>query len=978
MFRFIQRKIQNNMWLTLSLILGMAFMITVVCCQPMFEKGSLDRMIRQNFNDYIDNTLKYPVVFQNSGSNHSGQVVTSKLEEGDESDYVIYEDDTEDGSDTEFGGSFSLMLNGGTGVKYDDVRKEIDDNDQKFIHSFSDSFIKTKQNVIYSNEQSVQPSYNANFIRGRAITMEGFEEHAHILKGEYIKEVQDDYIPCVISVATMDRYGLVIGENVTFYNMMIERDNALYLPVFIITGVYDIADGSDPYWQLAPSMMTNYFLISEENMKKLTDEFFVDDLSYDQYYMLDYQKMNYSNIENIYAWLKYYASSEKNFTYNCKSIMQKYMNEKKTIGLIIWVLELPVLGMVFAFILMVSNQIVEVEKNEIATLKSRGISKLQIILTYFIRFAILALISLAIGLFLGYWLCKLAAGTTNFLTFSSRDTSDYVFNANMVIYGIIASVVNIIIVLIPVFSNAGISIVQQKADSSMGKKPFWFKYFLDLALLLVAVYLAYNYHQTIESIKIKALAGDKLDPIMFLDAALFILSLGMVMIRFTQYFVNILYKIMRRRFQSHTYVAFMQVMRHFKRQSIISMFIILTVGMGIFYANTASTVNQNHADRISYENGADIVLQEKWIMRTMIAVDRTTVFKYEEPDYTKYEALLEDKCQSLAKVLDNKVTFAKMGNKVIENCHMMGIDPKQFGETAELDDVFNKDYHWYNYLNKLASNPTGVIISRNLAEDLGVTVGQELDIYRNYPIGERKNEVWVELKPKVLAIVDVWPGYLSEKYVNGEIVQEYLIVANSIHLNKSFGLMPYSIWLKLKPGVSYTDVLDSLSEYTFVTDYIKCVDKRIQDKNSEPMIQITNGIYTMSFIISMILCMAGFLIYWITSINQRELLFGVYRAMGMSMSEINNMLIIEHVFGTFLSVVSGGIVGISATIVFIKVFCAVYLPEIHKVPLFTYYNKDDVIKLAAAILFMILVCLLVIRRIIAKMNISQALKLGEE
>ena len=39
----------------------------------------------------------------------------------------------------------------------------------------------------------------------------------------------------------------------------------------------------------------------EENMKKLTDEFYVDDLCYDQYYALDYQKMNNSNIENIYG-----------------------------------------------------------------------------------------------------------------------------------------------------------------------------------------------------------------------------------------------------------------------------------------------------------------------------------------------------------------------------------------------------------------------------------------------------------------------------------------------------------------------------------------------------------------------------------------------------------------------------------------------------------------------------------------------------
>ena len=140
------------MWLTLSLILGMAFMITVVCCQPMFEKGSLDRMIRHNFNDYIDSTLKYPVIFQKSGNTKSSIAAENDLEESNESGGIIYEIESEDVQDEEYDSPVSLIMGDGVGAKYDDIRKEMDDNDQKYIESFSKSFIKLKQNVIYTSE----------------------------------------------------------------------------------------------------------------------------------------------------------------------------------------------------------------------------------------------------------------------------------------------------------------------------------------------------------------------------------------------------------------------------------------------------------------------------------------------------------------------------------------------------------------------------------------------------------------------------------------------------------------------------------------------------------------------------------------------------------------------------------------------------------------------------------------------------------
>lgn len=144
------------------------------------------------------------------------------------------------------------------------------------------------------------------------------------------------------------------------------------------------------------------------------------------------------------------------------------------------------------------------------------------------------------------------------------------------------------------------------------------------------------------------------------------------------------------------------------------------------------------------------------------------------------------------------------------------------------------------------------------------------------------------------------------------------------------------------------------------------------------MVQITNGLFSLSLLVSLLLCGIGFLIYWVSSIHQRELLFGVYRAMGISVRQINRMLILEHIFSTLQAVLAGGIVGMAATFLYVRLFAAVYLPEVSNVPLLVTYETEDIKTVFAVVFAVILVCLLILRRQVKKLNIAQALKLGED
>ena len=231
--------------------------------------------------------------------------------------------------------------------------------------------------------------------------------------------------------------------------------------------------------------------------------------------------------------------------------------------------------------------------------------------------------------------------------------------------------------------------------------------------------------------------------------------------------------------------------------------------------------------------------------------------------------------------------------------------------------------------------------------------------------------------------MDAFPGfqqYVYQKNSDGEMeeVERYLVVANYAYVVSAFSQTPYQVWMRLADGKSYKDALRALDAEDINIVHYDSLDKDIKEMQESPLVLITNGLFSLSFIIAIILCMVGFLIYWITSIKQRELLFGIYRAMGMSMREINKMLINEQIFSSVLASLAGYGVGAAATILFVKLVAVVYLPEAHNIAISIAVDPYDLIKLTAVVIFMFIVCFIVIRTILKKMNITQALKLGED
>jgi putative ABC transport system permease protein len=134
----------------------------------------------------------------------------------------------------------------------------------------------------------------------------------------------------------------------------------------------------------------------------------------------------------------------------------------------------------------------------------------------------------------------------------------------------------------------------------------------------------------------------------------------------------------------------------------------------------------------------------------------------------------------------------------------------------------------------------------------------------------------------------------------------------------------------------------------------------------------------MSFIVILLLCGVGFLIYWILSIRERELLFGVLRAMGLSGKGVIRMLLTEQLLGSILFIASGVGIGIGASVLYVPLIALAYMAQTQTLPLKLVIQPGDLVRLLVLIGLMLVVCMTVLIRLVFDMKITNALKLGED
>ena len=369
-----------------------------------------------------------------------------------------------------------------------------------------------------------------------------------------------------------------------------------------------------------------------------------------------------------------------------------------------------------------------------------------------------------------------------------------------------------------------------------------------------------------------------------------------------------------------------------------------------------------------------------------------TTTGYVERDFSRYEELSGVK--TATRVLINEKAKFTVDKTTASNVTLMAIEPYKFATTA----WFRNDLlpvHWWNYTNALQNFPSGIIISRALADAFEIELGDAV---------ETKWSGNDNVAATVVAIVDYWPGInpnesqkkvvspaeernsrdskeddeTSDAEVSVSYATKYFMIMNYNYIYNLTDLEPYEVWMDLEDDATSEQLYADISEKRIPVEYITDSSQRLIAEKNEPQLQGMNGALTMSFVIIMIMTIIGFLIYWILSIRSRTLQFGILRAMGVTFREIIGIIGYEQILVSGVSIAMAFIIGGITSDLFVPLFRSMYSP-IEQIPPFRVAAlQSDYIKIYVIIVLMLGGGFAILGNLIKKLDINKALKLGED
>ena len=951
MLHFLWQKMWKNKWMMFCLFVGNLLLVSIVAATPLYINATMRRILHQDLRAHQLENEEHPAmislsfIFNNASSDMRIQHYLDTL--------------------------FDLAPN---------IPVELNIPVRRTIRTD----IMSQWHLFHNPPREANPRPRPMNLTGA----EGFFDYINIVQGRLpgTKLIDGHIIEGVISEATLLRNDMLLGDVLEVRNVAF--DDGYYL--VHIVGIYELKEGSDEFWttvnirhDMTHILISDYLLLSHFIFNYHSDYRIMTTWVH----LLDYTAMSSRDVPHYLRIIE--EQTERfggglrtiwNYQENFSATIAAHTERTDRLAVTLWVLQVPIYVLLAFYIYMVSRQILLLEQNDISVLKSRGASRKQILGLYAMQGLFISVIVFPLGMALGVFICNVLGASSGFLDLVSRTQLHVTITFDAVLYTLLALFVSFLTMFLPVirFSKMGIVAHKRRKNGKL-QKPIWQRFYLDILCLGIALYALYTFNQQRDVMAHMIRTNQSVDPLLFLSSSLFIMGLGLLCLRLFPHFIQRIFRIGKRFWKPAAYAAFIRVMRSAGEEQFIMIFLLFTLSVGTFSAQAARTINLNNDHQIKYLAGADLTFLELWRAERPpeISADGEpppataniqTVFF--EPDFERFTHF--DEVDAITRVQRQYVRMMPAVNiPAIERALLMGIDTDSFGRTAWFrDDLLGADIFYF--LNALAIRADGILLSNNFREVHDVRLGDNVHFV---------DEFGNSARGVVVGFVDHFPGFspvrTAERDGITELIEQNLIVANRGHLINQIGIQPYHVWMRTNTD-SNRFFYEFINEHRIVLRTFNDTTAELIESRSDPILQGTNGILTVGFIVTLIICFTGFLIYWILSIRQRNLQFGIFRAMGMSMKSLIELLVNEQMFITLTAILLGALVGEITARLFVPLIQISYSAADQVIPLIIGTDLQDYANLYTVVGVMISICLIVLAIYVSKIKIAQALKLGED
>ena len=750
-----------------------------------------------------------------------------------------------------------------------------------------------------------------------------------------------------------------------------------------VVGVFTKSDPRDLFWFGRFSRLSTSYLIDfstferhflEHEARNLTRAYW--------HYAVDYHELTIRDVPHVMRryqdYVRLAAPAGVSFNFAIAPLLESYLLRAATLERTLSFLQIPSALLLLLFVAMLSQLVIDGDRNEIAVLKSRGAAGRQILSAYLIEALLLGAVGLVLGLPLAVFIVRVIGASNGFLDFVARPALPLLLSWRMLGFALLGVAIFVGSLVVPLVRTTGVSIVGLKSRHARAPRSLpWQRYLLDFVLLGVAGYAFVSFRQRRTIQELIPAESAPLDPLLFLASTAFILGAGLLTLRLFPIAVRLAFRLGRRLWSPAVYAGLVQVSRSRGREYFAMIFLILTLGVGLASSTTARTINRSAEDDISYQVGADLALLPEFqsdappenvdLVDPLAAPAAPTgsapAVQYRAPPLGPFRAL--PGVERLTTVF--RAPSASMvipgSNRVA--LQVMAVVPHEFGRIT----WFRNDLlpaHINHHLNLIADHPTGILLSADV-RDRGVRLGDlvRLTWKRQLPI-----------QAIVLGFVDYWPSFDPNAAGRGR--SPTFAVANFDYVFAKMATEPYELWMDLEPGAQSGPLYAAVEEQELRVLEIRDTAQITIEAKNDPLLQGTNGVLTFGFLTAVLVSVTGYVLFLVFALRERTLQFGLLRALGVHRRQVVGMLVLEQLLTGGFAILSGLAIGQIAALLYVPLLQLAGPAAEQILPFRVVALRSDYLRFYVLALVIMAAGAVLFQSLVRRLRVHEALKLGEE
>ncbi|WP_270172150.1 ABC transporter permease [Paenibacillus sp. SYP-B4298] len=958
LFRFLFRKMWNTRWLTISTLAGLILAVAFATSIPMYADGALKRVVATSLKE-------------NSTGLPAGSLLMRYQASGGEATDLASLDTVQ------------------TYIK-EQIPKQINFPYQTYVGMLA----VRGSDVTPEDPSKVDASRKRQM---SLVTSNGLEDKADLAQGRWVSKDAVDaggILEAVILEEGMYRNDLHVGD-VILYPVSGQK-----LRVKIV-GAFAPKDDTDPYWYQGLEGQMNVLQLGEKAFREgVLTKYKAPLHTASWYYAFDLREIQTSQLSPLTSTLErlnielYQMLKNTKVEISFATILSDFKRQSLQLQTMLFTLAIPMLAMVFYFIAMNARQSLDKQRSDIAVLRSRGAGTRQIIWIYLLEGLMLGAVAMAAGPMLGWFMAKSIGSANGFLTFVDRKSIPVGFSTEAWIAGGSAVLLAILATVIPAIIYARSSIVNYKQQLARSDRaPGWQRWFLDVLLMGVAGYGWYLFNERQMISFQTGMTTDQLNvqPFLFFVPALAIFAMGLFFLRVFPWLLKLFNWLGKKFLPVPLYLTLAQLSRSSKAYYPLMILLILTLGLGVYNASAARTIDLNSTERVQYQYGTDVVIESVWPATPEIPKKAPSnnpnspgggsgggggnsggggggnggggnnkpapaKMLYTEPPFEVYRTL--PGVEAAARVLNAKANIVVSGRSIGQG-NVMGIDNVDFAKVGWFrNDLFPA--HPYRYLNLLGMYEHAAIIPSSVAKKFQLKEGDVVSAGMSDGV----------IEFVVVGILPYWPSQYPDKTP--------FIIANLDYIYDQVPMTPYKVWLKMEDGAKTTPIVKILLDKGVELASVEDVRIELATQAKHPTRGGVFGILSLGFLVSVIVSLAGYVLYWFFNLSGRVVQFGVLRAMGLSKRQLTGMLLLEQVFTAGLSIGLGILIGRIASVLFLPFLQTADNVATSVPPFRIVFDMRDTMQIYYIVAFMMLTGATMLFLHIRRLRVHQAVKMGEE